>query len=138
MSLQRVAVRLAPATELPRSVSIHQSTKPTRPIPGSLSLLLIAAICVNAIGCRREASNAAPKFTATAVRSQRRAYDGSPPVIPHEPLGLDCTQCHTDTGKAVPNFAFAPANPHGDVGNLTNCKQCHLFKSSENVADFVG
>lgn len=64
------------------------------------------------------------------VRAKRRAFDGAPPVIPHAPLGADCTRCHTATGKRVPPLGIAPANPHlGNprAGAFKNCRQCHVF-----------
>ena len=92
----------------------------------SFPLLLLGVLC-SLIGCNKQVSETA-KLTSSNVRAARRAYDGSPPVIPHEPLGAACVTCHTETGKLVPNMAFAPANPHGQNGSLQNCRQCHLFK----------
>ncbi len=71
-----------------------------------------------------------------AVRAQRRAFDGAPPVIPHQPFGVNCVTCHTPTGKAIPTVGVAPANPHhGDArsGALENCRQCHLFSHTTTV-----
>ena len=85
-------------------------------------------------GCRRRAATpASAPLTATEVRSARRAFDGSPPVIPHQAFGSACVTCHTETGKPVPNLAYAPANPHGDVGSLRNCRQCHLFQQDQQL-----
>ena len=97
---------------------------------------LIAALAMVALsGCqqRKKEDRAGLTLTKTEVRSARRAFDGSPPVVPHEPQGAACITCHTATGKEVPNMAFAPANPHGDVGNLKNCRQCHVFKADETT-----
>ncbi|MCA9217491.1 MAG: hypothetical protein KDB27_30695 [Planctomycetales bacterium] len=92
-------------------------------------------------GCRRSDRQAVKaEVTSTEVRSSRRAYDGSPPVIPHKPLGATCVTCHTTTGTLVPNMTYAPANPHGNEGRLQNCRQCHLFQHDEGVfvnSDFV-
>ena len=85
----------------------------------------------------------AVKMTAS-VRAQRRAYDGAPPVIPHQNFGMSCTQCHTERGMAVPDVGFAPPSPHEQTAGLSamsNCKQCHVFAttSEEFVEnDFVG
>ena len=92
----------------------------------------IGAMTVS-LGCQRaDVETATPPLTASRIRAERRAYDGSPPVIPHQALGAVCTTCHTATGKAVPNMAYAPANPHGDMGSVENCRQCHLFKRSDD------
>lgn len=85
-------------------------------------------------GCRRVTrTTAQPTLTASSVRAERRAFDGAPPVIPHESLGAACITCHTQTGKPVPNLAFAPANPHGSGGQFQNCRQCHLFRQDEQL-----
>lgn len=98
-----------------------------------LNLLTVGALTLALCGgCGQKAiDTAAPKLTSSKARAERRAYDGSPPVIPHEPLGAACSTCHTEAGKPVPNMAFAPANPHGNVGSLQNCRQCHLFKRGD-------
>jgi cytochrome c-type protein NapB len=79
-----------------------------------------------------------------AVRAERRLYDGAPPVIPHPPLNIACTECHTATGKEAPPIGVAPANPHGRTPGMIgtrNCQQCHVFRQSEDLfaeSDFVG
>ena len=40
--------------------------------------------------------------TSATARAMRRAYDGSPPVIAHAPIGAACTQCHNERGVEVP------------------------------------
>lgn len=93
-------------------------------------------------GCVR--SNDEPSATATrpvahAVRQQRRAFDGAPPVIAHPPLGANCKTCHGTSGQQVPGLGFAPANPHLLTDNeqrTTHCRQCHLFSRAETT--FVG
>ncbi len=105
-------------------------------------------------GCRPESSvlvQATVAPTDFATRAARRAYDGAPPVIPHPPLGAECTVCHTALGQAMPGIGFAPANPHlamasgsaesaggslvaptvtrgPDSGTFANCRQCHVFQ----------
>ena len=82
--------------------------------------------------------------TSSSQRALRRAYDGAPPVIPHPVLGATCTECHTNTGKAVPDRGFAPANPHLRTVGLSataNCRQCHVFKNATDEFrenDFIG
>ncbi len=95
--------------------------------------LLLVAICI-AAGC--DASATTTELTSSTVRAARRAYDGSPPVIPHAPLGAACIECHTAEGKESPGLGFAPANPHTHkVGATRNCRQCHVF--SEAAESFV-
>lgn len=106
--------------------------------------LAIGTLILGLISCNRSEKDediASPELTETSVRSARRAFDGAPPVIPHEPLGAACITCHTETGKLVPNMAFAPANPHGELGNFRNCKQCHVFRQGDDrfaQTTFVG
>jgi cytochrome c-type protein NapB len=88
------------------------------------------------LGCRPAPVTTTPEPATAQVRATRRAYDGAPPVIPHPPLGADCIACHTTTGKQVPTYGFAPANPHlgsDRAGSLQNCRQCHLFQRSEET-----
>ena len=97
-------------------------------------LAVVVVSMAAALGCRpRTVETLVPVITATTERSARRAFDGSPPVIPHKPLGATCVTCHIQTGMPVPNLGYAPANPHGNVGNLQNCRQCHLFQNNENL-----
>lgn len=75
--------------------------------------------------------------TAAAVRAARRAYDGAPPVIPHQSMGADCTSCHTRTGIQFGEMGFAPPMPHeaepGRVGQFARCGQCHVYQKSTDV-----
>ncbi|MCA9270383.1 MAG: hypothetical protein KDA41_18000 [Planctomycetales bacterium] len=106
-----------------------------------------AALLLSALtsGCQPPQA-AAPQATLTASseRAARRAYDGAPPVIPHARLGASCVECHTQTGKAVPERGFAPANPHAataGLGAAASCLQCHLFKNDDGLFaenDFQG
>ena len=41
--------------------------------------------------------------TSADLRADRRAYDGAPPVIPHENFGMECTSCHDLAGLEVPS-----------------------------------
>lgn len=74
--------------------------------------------------------------TRATVRAERRAYDGAPPVIPHENLGIQCTACHNREGMAVTDLGFAPPSPHEETGGLSalsRCQQCHVFSRTEDV-----
>ncbi len=48
--------------------------------------------------------------TAALARAGRRAFDGAPPVIPHDFFGMACTHCHDSHAPAVPRVlpVFAP------------------------------
>ncbi|MCK6541255.1 nitrate reductase cytochrome c-type subunit [bacterium] len=67
---------------------------------------------------------------------ERRAFDGAPPVIPHEVTdersvgGNTCLQCH-ENGGFVPKFnAYAPVSPHPQ---FLSCRQCHVPVTTRNV-----
>jgi nitrate reductase cytochrome c-type subunit len=120
------------------------------------SLTLRVSIFLAAIvagGCHRSlpssdatTNTATVTLTSSAVRADRRLYDGAPPVIPHKPLNIKCTECHTSTGKQAPPLGFAPANPHAatqGVSGTSYCQQCHVFRRDEKTFldlenDFVG
>lgn len=88
---------------------------------------------------------AAGKSTA-AERASRRAFDGAPPVIPHEPLGASCGSCHNEEGMAVAGLGFSPPSPHGMTAgmggvNVQRCEQCHVFQQPVKpwkASTFVG
>lgn len=114
---------------------------------------LIAVIALVVSGCGSPAdeqssdSGVTYEITPTAVRAERRLFDGAPPVPPHPPMKADCKTCHTETGKEVPRSAlehlsplgpnkYAPANPHHrtrGMGETANCRQCHVFKLSDEL-----
>ncbi len=74
--------------------------------------------------------------TAAAERAERRAYDGAPPVIPHEDFGMTCTECHDLEGMAVEGVGFAPPSPHEwtlGMSAIVRCRQCHVFAESDAV-----
>jgi hypothetical protein len=106
-------------------------------------VLLAAAGCAQKQpGDSSSAANVTP--TSSIERSNRRAYDGAPPVIPHPRLGASCIECHTATGKSVPDRGYAPANPHAlttGLSHTANCRQCHVFRASEELfqpSEFTG
>ncbi len=75
------------------------------------------------------------KQASLHIRSQRRAFNGAPPVIPHvvEQMSTDsCLSCH---GKAL-RIANQTANllPHPE---LTNCMQCHAPVEASPFEEFV-
>jgi nitrate reductase cytochrome c-type subunit len=120
-----------------------------------LSIGLFLAALVAAGGCHRLLSSGGADakrestgltLTPTAARADRRLYNGAPPVIPHKPLNITCTECHTTSGKEVPPLGFAPANPHAatkGVSATSYCQQCHVFRRQETTfqeleTDFAG
>lgn len=73
--------------------------------------------------------------TPSAVRAERRLFDGAPPVIPHQNFQIDCQSCHDAKGKAVPPIGFAPPMPHKltkGISEISHCKQCHVFKQTDD------
>jgi cytochrome c-type protein NapB len=80
----------------------------------------------------------------SAVRAERRAFDGAPPVVPHPRLGGACANCHATAAREVPGVGLAPPNPHlHTVGMSTasRCEQCHVFKTTDAAfaaSDFRG
>ncbi|MBL7959414.1 nitrate reductase cytochrome c-type subunit [bacterium] len=71
-----------------------------------------------------------------SVFYQRRAFNGAPPVIPHEVTdeasfgGNTCLQCH-EHGGFVPKFnTYAPVTPHPE---LISCRQCHVPIHTQNL-----
>lgn len=99
----------------------------------SVSLLLVSSMSLVGCGEQEEVSVAARPLR---VRSERRMYDGAPPVIPHAPLGAACTACHAEHDRVVPGVGIAPANPHAQVeysGATANCRQCHVFERTDDL-----
>ena len=82
--------------------------------------------------------------TAASVRAARRAFDGAPPVIPHQPNGAACVSCHNDRGMEVPGLGFAPPSPHRHTAapsSMSRCEQCHVYALTDQVFrgnEFVG
>lgn len=77
--------------------------------------------------------NSAPAISRSGwsqARAERRAYDGAPPVIPHMPMGANCTSCHSQTGIQFGEMGFAPPMPHAispNQGMFARCEQCHVY-----------
>lgn len=67
--------------------------------------------------------------TSALARAERRAYDGAPPVMAHEELGIDCIACHDQKGMEVTDLGFAPPSPHEEtlgMSAISRCRQCHV------------
>jgi cytochrome c-type protein NapB len=74
--------------------------------------------------------------SSASKRAERRAYDGAPPVVPHQDFSASCVVCHTTTGIEVQGVGFSPPMPHAltpGLGATSNCRQCHAFKTVETV-----
>lgn len=93
-----------------------------------LPVLLLAACPKTQAPVEESPAEAVPEATKARLalleqRASRRAYDGAPPVIPHEVDATSvaaCLGCHAngmDMGDRV-----APAIPHAP---FTSCTQCH-------------
>jgi cytochrome c-type protein NapB len=67
-----------------------------------------------------------------SFRANLRAYEGAPPVIPHEVSERGRDQCLTCHGKGI-KFSNrerpAPIPPHSL--ELVNCQQCHVQRGAE-------
>lgn len=75
------------------------------------------------------------KRAALRLRSERRAFNGAPPVVPHRVDQLSdahCMTCH-ESGLRV---AARPADrlPHP---YLANCQQCHVAAAAHDFDPFV-
>jgi len=115
----------------------------------SLTILPIVLLAVACTAPTPEGKVAVPGRddavkTAAAERAERRAYDGAPPVIPHEDFATTCTACHDTAGMAVAGVGFAPPSPHAETMGLSavaRCRQCHVFSVTGDVYvanDFAG
>ncbi len=106
----------------------------------TLALLVsLAALGLHASGCGNDGRVEVPgddgRYKSSAKeRAARRAYDGAPPVIPHDPFGAACISCHGDVGMEVEGVGFAPPSPHEATRGLSaisNCRQCHVFRRTD-------
>jgi len=69
------------------------------------------------------------RLVALEARSERRAYDGAPPVIPHSAVfgaGTNtCLDCHTEGMTLGARVAHPMSHPP-----FSNCLQCHVETSN--------
>lgn len=106
--------------------------------------VIVVAFAALAGSCSHSDPPVSVALTGSPTRSERRAFDGAPPVIPHQPLGGSCTTCHAASAREVPGVGLAPPNPHLKTLGLSEasrCRQCHVFKTSAEVFsgnDFEG
>lgn len=95
---------------------------------GLTTLLAAGALLVAGCGGPDSGSDAVMQSSAT-VRAERRAYDGAPPIIPHDEFGMTCGACHDEWGQSVEGVGFAPASPHDGTSreySTGRCRQCHV------------
>ena len=100
-----------------------------------VALLLLACACSPAGKVEVPGTDGALK-TAAALRAERRAYDGAPPVVPHEDFGLTCTECHDREGMEIEGVGYAPPSPHEatlGMSAMSRCRQCHVFAVTDGV-----
>jgi cytochrome c-type protein NapB len=96
--------------------------------------MLATGIGAHAVGCSAPTEDLAK--SDAAVRAERRAYDGAPPVVPHEDFGIVCSECHNEQGMEVRDVGFAPPSPHElteGMNELSRCRQCHVFRRTDAV-----
>ncbi len=99
-----------------------------------LAWFLLFVVCCGMGWFRGDGRTTVP--TASALRAERRAYDGAPPIIPHPPLGGTCTNCHAEQARILPGVGVAPPNPHlhtPGLSSVARCQQCHVFKNADTV-----
>jgi cytochrome c-type protein NapB len=109
---------------------------------------LVMVIVVGLGGCgsgdRPPGSGLEVAQSSATVRAIRRAYDGAPPVVPHDDFGMTCGACHDGDGMPVADLGFAPASPHDGTAqaySTQRCRQCHVFTLAEGLFvenSFVG
>jgi cytochrome c-type protein NapB len=95
---------------------------------------IIALISVKSPGADRAARPI--EKSPAEVRAARRAYDGAPPVVPHQPFGISCPSCHNMEGMAVSGVGYAPPSPHAatmGMSAISRCQQCHVFATTTAV-----
>ena len=108
------------------------------------AVLSLAAVALSASCGSKPVGTSVPDHpgaskTAASERALRRAYDGAPPVIPHETFQSPCIECHNREGVSVPGVGFSPPSPHEattGMSAMSRCKQCHVERVTDN--HFVG
>ena len=82
-----------------------------------------------AAGCAEPVVEAGAGKSGAQARATRRAFDGAPPVIPHDDFGGACGECHGERGVEVAGVGFSPPSPHRatrGLSALSRCRQCHV------------
>lgn len=135
-----------------------QNRKNLTPLPNGFRLRQdswicgLSIICILAVACDSNPpglpgaigqKNGMPATDRSVIRSERRAYDGAPPTIPHMKMGASCTSCHSHTGIQFGEMGFAPPMPHTSktsAGMFARCEQCHVYAEDNTLfveSDFL-
>ncbi len=116
------------------------------PLAAALAFLFLAA-CAGPPADRVAVPGAEGALkTAALERAERRAYDGAPPIVPHENFRMTCIECHNLEGMEVEGVGFAPPSPHAlpalpasgatstaGMSAMSRCRQCHVFSLTDDV-----
>ena len=89
------------------------------------TLVLISTALMAIAACNPSVAEDPTREQLLAERAVGRAYDGAPPVIPHQVVALgrtNCNGCHTP-GASSNSARIAPPRSHTDWGQ---CRQCHV------------
>jgi len=121
-----IAPGLAPAHGVPDDAAVAPLEAPATPIAAEAGVF---ALRPGELAARPDADprRGAHPRTAAMYRGLR-AYPGGPPRVPHG-LTLEeyrdgrCNVCHRRGGFVTRFNAYAPVNPHPELGG---CLQCHL------------
>jgi cytochrome c-type protein NapB len=76
------------------------------------------------------------RLAVLAARSQRRAFDGAPPTVPHpidQMSATSCLACHGE-GLAISKEVHASKMSHDF---LANCTQCHVERVTPHLEPLV-
>lgn len=73
--------------------------------------------------------------TPFAARASRRAYEGAPPVMPHQRFPSPCLACHGERRVEVAGLGLAPPSPHGQTPGMAaaRCDQCHVARTADGL-----
>lgn len=102
----------------------------------AVAVALLALAIMVGVAWQHRLSAPRPLKSSAAVRAERRAYEGAPPVVPHVPFGMACVACHADQAIQVPDVGLSPPMPHADTPGMSrdsNCRQCHVFRRTEEL-----
>lgn len=97
--------------------------------PGFKPTILALALTALAAVAMAGAANQQARIELLKARAEKRAFDGAPPVIPHEvsPLSAgDCLDCHDSSDVEMPTISHR---------KLTNCTQCHLPQKPSGLSE---
>lgn len=91
----------------------------------AMGVLLLAVHFTGCATTERGAKIEAPSKEPALIR---RAFEGAPPLIPHDvEVGMECLECH----RLGDNDAVITSHPE-----RVNCVQCHI-PQNEDIQPFV-